>query len=67
MLRPAASRRLNATLDRAAERMRHWLGGQALLMLILGGSATLTFGLMGLPYFYYYCVRNKQFSCRIVL
>jgi predicted PurR-regulated permease PerM len=52
MLRPASCRKLNATLERAAVRMRHWLTGQGLLMLILGGSATLTFGLMGLPYFY---------------
>ena len=45
-------RRLESTLDRAGRRMRHWLVGQAMLMLILGGSAALTFGLMGLPYFY---------------
>ena len=44
--------RLEATLCRAARRMRHWLGGQAMLMAILGGASALTFGLMGLPYFY---------------
>jgi predicted PurR-regulated permease PerM len=49
---PQSRARLDATLTRAVKRMRRWLTGQALLMLILGGSAALTFGLMGLPYFY---------------
>jgi predicted PurR-regulated permease PerM len=44
--------RLEGTLHRAGERMRHWLTGQAILMAILGGSAAVTFGIMGLPYFY---------------
>jgi len=44
--------RLAATLDRAGARMRGWLGGQAMLMLILGGSSVVTFGLVGIPYFY---------------
>ncbi len=44
--------RFESALHRAGGRMRHWLAGQAMLMLILGGSATLTFGLMRLPYFY---------------
>jgi predicted PurR-regulated permease PerM len=48
----SARSRLDATLNRAGKRMRHWLAGQALLMAILGGSAAVTFGLMGLPYFY---------------
>jgi predicted PurR-regulated permease PerM len=52
VLPPTSCRKLNSTLERAAVRMRHWLAGQGLLMLILGGSATVTFGLMGLPYFY---------------
>jgi predicted PurR-regulated permease PerM len=32
--------------------MRGWLTGQAMLMAILGISSGLTFGFMGLPYFY---------------
>src|SRR5438067_5057114 len=44
--------RLFATLMRGAHRMRRWLSGQALLMLIHGASATLAFGLLHLHYFY---------------
>jgi predicted PurR-regulated permease PerM len=32
--------------------MRGWLAGQFLLMLILGVSSGVTFGLLGIPYFY---------------
>jgi predicted PurR-regulated permease PerM len=49
---PERRARLESTLDRAAQRMRRWLVGQAMLMAILAGAAALTFGLMGLPYFY---------------
>jgi predicted PurR-regulated permease PerM len=49
---PQSRTRLEITLNRAAARMRHWLVGQAILMAILGVSSTITFGLMGLPYFY---------------
>jgi predicted PurR-regulated permease PerM len=50
---PAAPRRrLAATLNRAGCRMRGWLTGQLLLMLILGSASLVTFGLMRLPYFY---------------
>jgi predicted PurR-regulated permease PerM len=51
-LPPSARFRFRATLNRAGLRMRRWLTGQGILMLILGGAAALTFGLMGLPYFY---------------
>ena len=44
--------RLESALNRATRRMRHWLRGQAMLMVILGASAAATFGFMGLPYFY---------------
>jgi predicted PurR-regulated permease PerM len=44
--------RLESTLNGAARRMRHWLAGQGMLMVILGTAATVTFGIMGLPYFY---------------
>jgi len=44
--------RLTQTLHRAADRMRHWLTGQAILMAILGAASAVTFGFMGLPYFY---------------
>ena len=44
--------RLHTTLVAGAHRMRGWLAGQALLMLIHGASATLVFGLLGIRYFY---------------
>jgi predicted PurR-regulated permease PerM len=44
--------RLRATLLRAELRLRRWLLGQATLMLILGLSATVVFGLLRLKYFY---------------
>jgi predicted PurR-regulated permease PerM len=50
---PAESRdRLGRTLARAGLRMRGWLTGQLILMSILGGASLITFGLMGIPYFY---------------
>jgi predicted PurR-regulated permease PerM len=39
-------------LHRAGERMRKWLWGQAILMLILGSASFITFGSMGLMFFY---------------
>ena len=44
--------RLERTLLRAEHRMRHWLVGQALLMLILGSSSMIVFAGMHLRYFY---------------
>lgn len=44
--------RLKPVLSIAAERMRKWLVGQALLMLILGSASVLVFGLLGVRYFY---------------
>jgi predicted PurR-regulated permease PerM len=44
--------RLEKTLIRAENRMRHWLVGQAALMMILGTSCALVFGLLHLKYFY---------------
>lgn len=50
---PAEARgRLEQTLNRAGCRMRGWLAGQLLLMLILGSASLVTFGLMRIPYFY---------------
>ncbi len=50
---PAGPRpRLRATLQRAERRVRHWLVGQAALMLILGVTSGLAFGLMRIKYFY---------------
>jgi predicted PurR-regulated permease PerM len=45
-------RRLENTLIRAENRMRHWLVGQGALMLILGTSCAIVFGLLRLKYFY---------------
>jgi predicted PurR-regulated permease PerM len=44
--------RLETTLIRAENRMRHWLVGQGALMLILGTSCAIVFGLLKLKYFY---------------
>ena len=52
VLPPERRERFAATLYRAGRRMRNWLVGQVMLMAILGGAAAVTFGLMGLPYFY---------------
>ena len=43
--------RLAVTLEKAEIRMSRWLFGQALLMLILGLSSTIAFGLLHVRYF----------------
>lgn len=42
--------RLRSTMMRAEKRIRHWLVGQGLLMLILGLSAGISFALMKVKY-----------------
>lgn len=44
--------RIEATMVRAEARVRHWLIGQAALMIILGSSAAVVFGLLHIKYFY---------------
>jgi len=44
--------RLESTLLRAERRLRNWLIGQAVLMLILGISSAIVFGLLRIKYFY---------------
>jgi predicted PurR-regulated permease PerM len=44
--------RLDQTLRRAAARAQRWLLGQAILMLILGGSSALVLGVLGINYSY---------------
>jgi predicted PurR-regulated permease PerM len=44
--------RLERTMIRAEQRMRHWLIGQAMLMLILGTSSLIVFASLHLKYFY---------------
>jgi len=44
--------RLAVTLEKAEIRMSKWLIGQALLMLILGVSSTIVFGLLHVRYFF---------------
>jgi predicted PurR-regulated permease PerM len=44
--------RLAVTLEKAEVRMSKWLIGQALLMLILGVSSTIVFGLLHVRYFF---------------
>lgn len=49
---PARHRdRLERTMHRAENRMRHWLVGQAVLMLILGSLSCIAFALLHLKYF----------------
>jgi len=45
-------RRLDATLQKAELRMSKWLFGQGLLMLTLGVTSTLVFGLLHVRYFF---------------
>lgn len=52
LLPPDVSPRLGRTLVRAARRMRGWLVGQAMLMLILGTLSFIAFGLLRVRYFY---------------
>lgn len=44
--------RLRATLERGGSRMRRWLGGQGLLMLAQGITATIAYWLLHVRYFY---------------
>lgn len=44
--------RLESTMRRCEQRMRNWLVGQMLLMVILGTFSAIVFGLMQLKYFY---------------
>jgi predicted PurR-regulated permease PerM len=52
MVPGTARSRLKKTLERSAQRMQRWLYGQLILMLILGSSSAVVFGLLGLRYFY---------------
>ncbi|HWG18651.1 MAG TPA: AI-2E family transporter [Acidobacteriaceae bacterium] len=44
--------RLAVTLEKAEIRMSKWLFGQATLMLVLGVSSTITFGMLHVRYFF---------------
>lgn len=44
--------RLERTLHRGENRMRHWLVGQAMLMLILGTLSCIAFAALNLKYFF---------------
>ena len=52
LMSPEMRNRLKPVLILAAVRMRKWLIGQAVLMLILGIASVLVFGLLGIRYFY---------------
>lgn len=52
MFNRAQRERLESTLLVAKQRVRHWLLGQGTLMLALGCSSALVFGLLGVRYFY---------------
>lgn len=49
---PPRRKRLDNTLQRAELRMGKWLLGQGLLMLILGVTSTIVFGLLHIRYYY---------------
>jgi predicted PurR-regulated permease PerM len=51
LVRPDPRRRLDATLQKAELKMSKWLLGQGLLMLILGISSTIVFGIFHVRYF----------------
>lgn len=51
LLPPDVAPRLRTTLLRAGTRTRRWLVGQSILMLILGASSAIVFGLLGVRYF----------------
>jgi predicted PurR-regulated permease PerM len=51
LLRPDPRHRLDATLRKAELKMSKWLLGQGMLMLILGISSTVAFGLFHVRYF----------------
>ncbi|MBS1850125.1 MAG: AI-2E family transporter [Acidobacteria bacterium] len=51
MLPRQAEPRLHRTLLEAKDRMRRWLLGQLLLMLVLGSASALVYGLLGIRYF----------------
>ncbi|HEY7617192.1 MAG TPA: AI-2E family transporter [Terriglobales bacterium] len=48
---PEMEDRLGATMLRAKERLRSWLTGQMLLMIILGVLTAVVYGLLGIRYF----------------
>ena len=53
LLVPASTRaRLEPALCRAAAGMRRWLVGQVLLMIVLGASSAIAFGILRVRYFY---------------
>jgi predicted PurR-regulated permease PerM len=52
MFAPHHRHRLEQTLVRGENRMRHWLVGQAMLMFILGSLCCIVFAILKLKYFY---------------
>jgi predicted PurR-regulated permease PerM len=48
---PESGPRLEATMQRARDRLRRWLTGQLLLMFILGFLSVVVYGLLGIRYF----------------
>jgi predicted PurR-regulated permease PerM len=51
LVRPDPRRRLDVTLRKAELKMSKWLLGQGLLMLVLGISSTIAFGIFHVRYF----------------
>jgi predicted PurR-regulated permease PerM len=51
MFPPRHRERLERTMHRGENRMRHWLVGQAMLMLILGSLSCIAFAILKLKYF----------------
>ena len=52
LVKPESQPRVDRVLRSVTVKVGSWLGGQMLLCLIIGASATIGFGLMGVPFFY---------------
>ena len=51
LFKPASRARLDGTLQKAELKMSKWLIGQSILMLCLGASSTIVFGILHVRYF----------------
>jgi predicted PurR-regulated permease PerM len=52
LVKPENQPRVDRILRSVTVKVGSWLGGQMLLCVIIGASATIGFGLMGVPFFY---------------
>jgi predicted PurR-regulated permease PerM len=52
LVKPESQPRIDRVLRSVTIKVGAWLGGQALLCVIIGTASTIAFGLMGVPFFY---------------